>query len=195
MHREGQTPVKPESVVRSRHERLAVETSPRNRTPLRIHLRLATCRNLLMRESRAIAARWGLTLPQFDVLAELARDTNPGGFTFAHLSRLLLVTSGNLTGIVDRLEEQELVRREPDQQDRRVVRVRLTDKGVNLTNQALPHHADEIQRTLSFMPRKTLAQLCDLLGLLRDGLHDGAQHKRRGAKALSGAGGLRSDRH
>jgi DNA-binding MarR family transcriptional regulator len=147
-----------------------------------------------MRESRAIATRWGLTLPQFDVLAELARDTNPGGFTFAHLSRLLLVTSGNLTGIVDRLEEQDLVRREPDKKDRRVVRVRLTDKGTTLTNEALPDHADQINRALSFMPRATLAHLCDLLGQLREGLHDGARHRGRAAKAPSGAGELRGDR-
>ena len=136
-----------------------------------------------MRESRAIATRWGLTFPQFDVLAELARNTNPGGFTFADVSRLLLVTSGNLTGIVDRLEEQALVRREPDKKDRRVVRIRLTDKGADLTTEALPYHANEIHRVLSFMPRETQAQLCDLLGQLRDGLHDGPRYKSRGAKA------------
>jgi DNA-binding MarR family transcriptional regulator len=136
-----------------------------------------------MRESRAIANRWSLTLPQFDVLAELARNTSPGGFTFAQLSRLLLVTSGNLTGIVDRLEEQELVRREPDKRDRRVVRVRLTEKGVDLTSRILPHHADEIRRALSFMPRERLAQLNDILGQLRDGLHEGAQRKRAAHKA------------
>ncbi len=56
-----------------------------------------------MRESRRSIEQWGLTLPQFDALAELARASR-GGFTFGELSRLLLVTSGNLTGIVDRLE-------------------------------------------------------------------------------------------
>jgi DNA-binding MarR family transcriptional regulator len=136
-----------------------------------------------MRESRAVATRWGLTLPQFDVLAELARNTTPGGFTFAQLSRLLLVTSGNLTGIVDRLEAQELVRREPDKRDRRIVRVRLTEKAMDLTSRVLPRHADEIRRALSFMPREALAQLSDLLGQLRDGLHEGAQRKRAARKA------------
>ena len=65
---------------------------------MRTHLRIATCYNLLMREARqTIAQRWSLTLPQFDVLAELAR-ADACGFTFVELSRLLLVTSGNLTG-------------------------------------------------------------------------------------------------
>ncbi len=174
---------KSRSVGSSIYERLARETSPKNRMPLRVHLRLATCRNLLMRESRAIATRWDLTLPQFDVLAELARNNSPGGFTFAQLSRLLLVTSGNLTGIVDRLEEQDLVRREPDKTDRRIVRVRLTEKGLDLTSRILPRHADEIHRALSFMPREALAQLSDLLDQLRGGLHEGALRKRAARKA------------
>src|SRR4051812_19052198 len=79
----------------------------RTRLSLRVHLRIASCRNLLMRESRRSVERSGLTLPQFDVLAELARAEH-AGFTFGELSRLLLVTAGNLTGIVDRLEADGL---------------------------------------------------------------------------------------
>ena len=88
------------------------------RESLRTHLRIATCYNLLMREARQLVGqRWKLTLPQFDVLAELAR-AEQRGFTFVELSRLLLVTSGNLTGIVNRLEQQRLVARRPDLKDR-----------------------------------------------------------------------------
>jgi DNA-binding MarR family transcriptional regulator len=143
----------------------------RAREALRTHLRVATCYNLLMREARQrVGSRWNLTLPQFDVLAELARaDTR--GFTFVELSRLLLVTSGNLTGIVDRLEDQQLVRRTPDLHDRRVIRVALTDKGRRMTDHMLPVHAADIDKILSFMPRSALTQLNSLLGTLRDGLH------------------------
>ena len=87
-----------------------VEIPAETKLAVRIHLRIATCRNLLMRESRRSVEPWGLTLPQFDVLAELGRATR-AGFTFGELSRLLLVTSGNLTGIVDRLESDGLARR------------------------------------------------------------------------------------
>jgi DNA-binding MarR family transcriptional regulator len=118
-----------------------------------------------------------LTLPQFDVLAELAR-ADAGGFTFVELSRLLLVTSGNLTGIVDRLEEQRLVERRPDAKDRRVIRVALTDKGRRVTDEVLPAHAADIEEILSFMPRTALTQLSDLLGRLRDGLHARADRDR-----------------
>ena len=142
-----------------------------SRDALRMHVRLATCYNLLMREARQrVADRWALTLPQFDMLAELARAGSEG-FTFVELSRLLLVTSGNLTGIVDRLEAQALVKRQPGHHDRRVVRIKLTPKGRAMTRQMLPRHADDIADVLSFLPRDRLLQLTDLLGRLRDGLH------------------------
>jgi DNA-binding MarR family transcriptional regulator len=143
----------------------------RTREAVRAHLRIATCYNLLMREARQrIVTRWSLTLPQFDVLAELAR-ADAGGFTFVELSRLLLVTSGNLTGIVDRLEDQRLVERRPDGKDRRVIRVALTEKGRRVTTHMLPAHAADIDEILSFMPQASLARLNGLLGRLRDGLH------------------------
>jgi len=88
------------------------------------------------------------------------------------LSRLLLVTSGNLTGIVDRLEEQRLVERRPDAKDRRVIRVALTDKGRRVTDRMLPAHAADIEEILSFMSYSALTQLNELLGQLREGLHE-----------------------
>jgi DNA-binding MarR family transcriptional regulator len=151
---------------------------PRTRESVRTHLRIASCYNLLMREARQIIAeRWKLTLPQFDVLAELAR-AEEGGFTFVELSRLLLVTSGNLTGIVDRLVQQQLVERRPDAHDRRVIRVALTERGRRLTAELLPAHAADLQEILSFMPRGELTQLSGLLGRLRDGLHERASRMR-----------------
>jgi DNA-binding MarR family transcriptional regulator len=145
---------------------------------MRTHLRIATCYNLLMREARqTIARRWQLTLPQFEVLAELAR-ADSAGFTFVELSRLLLVTSGNLTGIVDRLEQQGLVERRPDGRDRRVIRVALTGKGRRVTDEVLPAHAADIEQILSFMPRTALTQLSELLGRLRDGLHERVDRER-----------------
>ena len=151
----------------------------RTREALRTHLRIATCYNLLMKEARQrVAGRWRLTLPQFDVLAELDR-AGAGGFTFAELSRLLLVTSGNLTGIVDRLEEQRLVVRRRDAHDGRVVRVALTARGRRMTRGMLPTHAADIDEILSFMPRAALVRLNRLLDHLRRGLHE--RHAARAA--------------
>jgi DNA-binding MarR family transcriptional regulator len=146
-----------------------VEIPEVTKPALRVHLRLATCRNLLMREARRSVERWGLTLPQFDVLAELSRAVEQG-FTFVELSRLLLVTSGNLTGIVDRLENDGLVRRETDDRDRRLVRIVLTRKGRQLVEQIMPLHATDIHSLLEFMSVDQLASLNEMLGQLREGL-------------------------
>jgi DNA-binding MarR family transcriptional regulator len=137
---------------------------------LGIHVRIASCYNLLMREARIrVDSRWNLTLPQFDVLAELTR-ADRRGFTFVELSRLLLVTSGNLTGIVDRLAARQLVRREPDGKDRRIVRVKLTEKGRAMTRRILPGHADDLGKILAFMPDASLKRLSILLDEVRHGL-------------------------
>ncbi len=140
------------------------------REAIGVHVRIASCYNLLMREARSrINSRWRLTLPQFDVLAELAR-ADEHGFTFVELSRLLLVTSGNLTGIVDRLEARRLVRREPGDQDRRVIRVKLTEKGRAMTGEMLPKHTEDLGQVLSFMPKSALQHLSALLDDVRHGL-------------------------
>lgn len=149
-------------------ERSGAEVNPHE--AVGVHVRIASCYNLLMREARSrIGTRWNLTLPQFDVLAELTR-ADRRGFTFVELSRLLLVTSGNLTGIVDRLEARQLVRRAPDAQDRRVIRVKLTVKGRAMTARMLPRHQDDLGQILSFMPRNTLLRLSALLDDVRHGL-------------------------
>lgn len=157
----GATPARP--------TRPLIEIPKITKPALRLHLRLARCRNLLMRGARLSVERWGLTLPQFDVLAELSRARSEG-FNFVELSRLLLVTSGNLTGIVDRLEAEGLARRKTDSRDRRLVRIVLTKKGRRLAEQIVPLHARDIQAMLAFLPADRLAMLTDMLGQLRDGL-------------------------
>ena len=77
------------------------------------------------------------TFPQFDVLSQLDRERD--GLTFVELSRRLLVTAGNLTGIVDRLHAEGLVRRSVDPADRRAFRLTLTPKGRRLVRRAQRH--------------------------------------------------------
>ena len=77
----------------------------------------------------------GLTPPQFYVLATIGYA---GGLPFGEIGAKMMVTVSNLTGIVDRLEEKKLVMRRRDQNDRRVVRVVLTEKGAKLYRSTLP---------------------------------------------------------
>ena len=137
--------------------------------PVSVWLRLMKCYNIISRELRKQVEKEGLiTLPQFDVLVQLSRKNE--GLSFVELSRKLLVTSGNLTGIIDRLEREDLVVREPDSSDRRVVRIRLTAKGRDIVGRFVPEHVHQIENIFAGIPEKDLRQLRDLLGRLNSSL-------------------------
>jgi DNA-binding MarR family transcriptional regulator len=109
------------------------------------------------------------TMARFDLLANLDRK---GGQTLAALSRNMLVTAGNLTGLVDRAARDGLVVKRSDARDRRVSRVYLTRKGRSLVQQMIPLHARAVQRTLSPLASQEQGELWRLLGKLRDGLRE-----------------------
>ena len=81
----------------------------------------------------------GLTPGQFDVIAELEGTK---GLTCAQLSEQTLTTKGTLTGVLDRLEHQGLIRRGHVGGDRRATKVQLTAKGTEVVKQVFPAHAD-----------------------------------------------------
>ena len=78
-----------------------------------------------------------LTPSQFDVIATLG-DTD--GLTCAELSEATLVTKGTLTGVLDRLAAKGLIRRTPVEDDRRSIRIRLTEKGDALFRKTFAAH-------------------------------------------------------
>jgi DNA-binding MarR family transcriptional regulator len=95
---------------------------------LRLWLRLLTCANLIEGSIRArLRASFDVTLPRFDLMAQLYR--HPDGLKMGELSQRLMVTGGNVTGIVDQLVREGLLTREPDARDRRAWRVALTAAG------------------------------------------------------------------
>ena len=100
---------------------------------LRIWLRLLTCTQLIERRVRSgLREEFGTTLPRFDLMAQLERHRE--GLKMNELSRLLMVTGGNVTAIVDQLEKEGLVERLDDAADRRAFRIRLTRQGVRDDN-------------------------------------------------------------
>lgn len=86
----------------------------------------------------------GTTLPRFDVMAALHRARGP--LTMTELSRLLLVSNGNATAVVDRLEAEGLVRRAASASDRRAVQVALTPAGVELFARLAVDHEARVDR-------------------------------------------------
>src|SRR5712672_4451610 len=91
---------------------------------LRIWLRLLTCTQLIEQRVRSsLREQFSTTLPRFDLMAQLERHTE--GLKMGELSRLLMVTGGNVTAIVDQLEKEGLVARVDEPSDRRAFRIRL----------------------------------------------------------------------
>ena len=86
----------------------------------------------------------GSTLPRFDVMAALFRRRD--GVTMSELSRLLLVSNGNATAIVDRLEKEQLVKRKLSPTDRRSISVALTAKGLAQFEQLASDHEREVNK-------------------------------------------------
>ena len=82
----------------------------RGKQSLRLWLRLLACENLIEQTVRTrLRVAFDITLPQFDVLSELEHAGN--ALTMSQLSQKLMVSNGNVTGVVDRLERDGLVRR------------------------------------------------------------------------------------
>ena len=127
-------------------------------------LRLLHGYALIERELRRAVAEH-CTFPQFDVLNQLDRERD--GLTFVELSRRLLVTAGNLTGIVDRLHAEGLVRRAVHPADRRAFRLTLTPKGRRLVRRAQGRHHRALTALLARVPDRELRVLRRLLDRLR----------------------------
>jgi DNA-binding MarR family transcriptional regulator len=136
-------------------------------------VRLLESHNLMLGELRRLLADES-TLPRFDLLANLERED---GQTLAALSRRMLVTAGNLTGLVDRAERDAVVERRPDPDDRRLSRVWLTERGRDLVQSLLPAHAQHVTELLSALDATERRDLRRLLGRLRDALLARKDHR------------------
>ena len=109
-------------------QRRAARSEPAAKQKLRLWIRLLRASRAIeveLRERLRIA--FGVTLPRFDVMAALARKQ--AGMTMTELSRYLMVSNGNVTGIIDRLVSEGMVARSRHAGDRRATFVRLTPKG------------------------------------------------------------------
>jgi DNA-binding MarR family transcriptional regulator len=110
-------------------QRRAGRSDTTSKQKLRLWLRLLrVSRSIEAELRRRFAAEFATTLPKFDVMAALSRAEN--GMKMTELSRYLMVSNGNVTGIIDRLVAEENVERRPQAGDRRATFVRLTGNGV-----------------------------------------------------------------
>jgi DNA-binding MarR family transcriptional regulator len=138
---------------------------------LKVWLRLLSCSTQIETEIRKrLRAEFGMTLARFDYLAQLQR--HPDGLRMSALSRFLMVTGGNVTGLTDELEKEGLVERVTEPEDRRSYRVSLTKKGSKLFTKIAAVHEAWVIAIFAGMSLPQKAQLQDLLGRLRVHLTD-----------------------
>jgi DNA-binding MarR family transcriptional regulator len=132
-------------VVRSRPR---ASSRPASKQRLRLWLRLLRTTRAMEAELREhLRVQFATTLPQFDVMAALARQSE--GMSMTELSRMLIVSNGNVTGIIDRLVADDLVARLPAPHDRRSLVVRLTPKGQAHFANCARAHQEWVDKMLS----------------------------------------------
>ena len=133
---------------------------------LRIWLRLLTCTQLIERRVRSgLREEFATTLPRFDLMAQLERHRE--GLKMNELSRLLMVTGGNITAIVDQLEKEGQVERLDDSADRRAFRIRLTRAGQKSFAEMARAHEHWVVELLAGLSARERDELLKLLAKLK----------------------------
>ncbi len=154
-----------------------------DRMEIRVWLRLLACTNRIDQGvRRGLREAFEITLPRFDLLAQL--DRAPDGLTMGELSRRLMVTNGNVTGLIDRLVGEELVERQPSLSDRRAQMVRLTPAGKSAFDGMTPAHRNLVADYFDGLKRSELRELFTLLGKLKENL----EQKERSTEATAAPG-------
>jgi DNA-binding MarR family transcriptional regulator len=140
--------------------------------PVGVVGRIQRLSRLLDREIKDFAARHGLDQGEVDMLMTLRRAGEPYELSAGALLKTSMVTSGAITGRIDRMEAKSLVERVRDDLDRRSVRVRLTAHGNDVVNDLIGQHVANEERLLSGLSRPELDHLSNSLRTLLESLGD-----------------------
>lgn len=136
---------------------------PGHKDELRLWLRMLTCATLIEGEVRTrLRQEFDTTLPRFDLMAAL--DRAGSGMTLGEISRRMMVSNGNVTGLATRLEAEGLVERRARPGDRRAQLLRLTSKGRREFARQSAAHEGWIAELLEGLAPEERAALFRLLG-------------------------------
>lgn len=140
--------------------------APHSKLSLRLWLRMLSCVMVIEKQvRRQLIEQFGTTLPRFDLMAALER--RPDGMVMSELSKSLMVSSGNVTSVVDRLIEDGYVSRTTAQKDRRSIIVKLTAKGQREFNRMAKAHEEWFDRLFSDLSDYEIERLLIRLGDVR----------------------------
>jgi DNA-binding MarR family transcriptional regulator len=155
-------------------ETKAIELPEDHGDELRLWLRLLTCTTLIEGEVRSrLRDRFSVTLPRFDLMAQL--DRVPEGMTLSDVSRRMMVSNGNVTGLVERLVVSGHLDRRTSDQDRRVQVIRLTKAGRAEFRKMAAEHQSWIAGIFSDLTEKDVRELMRLLAKTKTSAQKSAQ--------------------
>ena len=158
-------------------ETKAVETPEDHAEELRLWLRLLTCTTLIEGEVRGrLRQRFDVTLPRFDLMAQL--DKAPDGMTLSDVSKRMMVSNGNVTGLVERLVESGHLDRRTSETDRRVQVIRLTKLGRAEFRRMAAEHETWIADLFADLTPKDVRELMRLLAKTKASAHKSAGRRR-----------------
>jgi DNA-binding MarR family transcriptional regulator len=144
-------------------ETKAHEHADGHEAELRLWLRLLTLSTLIESEiRRRLRKEFATTLPRFDLMAQLERAHD--GMSLNELSKRMMVTNGNVTGLVERLVTEKLVDRRPAPNDRRAQIVRLTLKGRQVFQRMASAHGDWLAAMFAGLNEGEIEKMMGLLG-------------------------------
>ena len=148
------------------------QPAPREWTPgqdeaLHLWIALARCYSSFAKAVSCKIQEYGLTTPQFGVLEALY---HLGPLSLGDLAEKLLVTGGNVTYVMDRLEQRDLVYRERSEDDRRVIQAKLTAEGRSLVAGVFQGHAEFVEHLTRHVEPGERRQLRELLRKLGRGV-------------------------
>ena len=153
------------------------QTVSSGKPTLRAWLRLWACVGSVERVVRTrLHTDHGMTLPRFDYLSQLYREPDRR-LKMSELSRRLMVSGGNVTGLTDRLVADGLVSREHDPADRRVQIIALTDYGYELFTEVARAHEDWIRKLFEELDTNEVDGLNLTLGKLKHSLDEKLNQK------------------
>lgn len=145
---------------------LETRAAPDDHHALRLWLRMLTCSNLIESEIRSrLRTEFDTTLPRFDLMAQLQRA--PKGMKMGELSRHMMVTNGNITGITDQLEKEGLVMRTKVETDRRSSVLKLTPLGRRTFTRMARAHESWVKAMFTDLPEGHRDALYQALGELK----------------------------
>lgn len=126
---------------------------------------------LLAKEGEKILSPIGITIAQINILMLLKYQSVNGRINQTKLGAMLFVNRSNITGLIDRMEKSQMVRRIPDPEDRRVKYVEMTKKGQELLEKAYVTYHERLHEVMSVLNDSDCDSLCSNLESIRKNLY------------------------